>query len=521
MTGALNTTENTPAPEAFGLHMLQPLDEHNQQLQAHTHPANWRNPTPRGRYNMVVIGAGPAGLVTAAAIAGLGGKVALIERGLLGGDCLNVGCVPSKALIRCAHAAAAVRDAPAFGVRVEGEVTVDFPAVMTRMRRLRAKLSHHDSASRFTDLGVDVYLGEARFLGRGAIAVAGQELRFARALIATGARAAAPPMEGSADAGFLTNESLFSLTELPRRLTVIGAGPMGCEMAQAFARFGSQVTLMEAGARIMPRDDEDAAAIVARAMARDGVHIIFGAKITRVDMDGGEKVIRAHSDGHDQQFRADEILVSAGRTPNVESLNLEAAGVKYDARQGVMVNDYLQTTNPRIYAAGDVASMFKFTHTADAMARIVVQNTLFFGRAKVSALTIPWVTYTGPEVAHTGLTPEAAAQRGLAIDTITIGLHEVDRAVLDGEEEGFARIHLRKGSDRILGATIVARHAGEMISGITAAMTLDKGLGSLGKTIHPYPTQAEVIKKIADTANRKRLTPRVKSFLRTLLACRR
>lgn len=519
--------KNAPALDvahaAAGAHIaaLNPLDEHNRELQAHTHPPDWRNPSPEGRYNMVVIGAGPAGLVTAAATAGLGGKVALIERALLGGDCLNVGCVPSKALIRCAKAIADVRCAGKFGVKLNGSATVDFGAVMARMRRLRARMSHHDAAARFTELGVDVYLGEARFDGPGAVAVGGQRLEFARALVATGARAAAPPIEGLEETGYLTNETLFSLTELPRRLAIIGAGPIGCEMAQSFARFGAEVTLIEAGNRILPRDDADAAAIVMKAMTQDGVRVVCGGKTARVDANSAGKVVRVTCDGTPHEIRVDEILVSAGRAPNVETLNLEAAGVDHDTRQGVKVNDYLQTTNPKIYAAGDVASRYKFTHAADAMARIVVQNAFFFGRARTSALTVPWATYTDPEVAHVGLSLEEANQRGVALDTITVGLNEVDRAVLDGEEDGFVRVHLRKGSDRVLGATIVARHAGELISEFTALMAAGKGLGTLAKTIHPYPTQAEAIKKAADAYNRTRLTPRVKGIFETLLAWRR
>jgi len=512
------------APETMehhGIPGLRPFDVHNRELARHVHPSDWRNPKPEGRYNMVVVGAGTAGLVTAAATAGLGGRVALIERELMGGDCLNVGCVPSKALIRCAKAAAQVRRAAEFGVRVEGSVTVDFGAVMERMRRLRAKMATHDGAQRFTDLGVDVYIGEARFTDARTIAVGDETLTFSRALIATGARATPPPIEGLEDAGYLTNETVFSLTTLPPRLAVIGAGPIGCEMAQTFARLGAEVTLLEATDRILPRDDGDAARIVADALVHDGVRIVCGGKTAAISKDGAEKVLEVACRGERHTLRVDEVLVGVGRSPNVENLGLEAARVAYDPRQGVRVNNFLQTSVPHIYAAGDVASPYKFTHAADAMARIVVQNALFFGRAKTSALTVPWATYTDPEVAHVGLTVEAAEQQGIALDTITVNMGEVDRAILDGAEEGFVRIHLRKGTDRIAGATIVAEHAGDMISELTALMVAGKGLASLAKTIHPYPTQAEALKKAADAYSRTRLTPRIKSIFETLLRWRR
>lgn len=520
MSDTTTIMEGESALDDGGIAALQPLDEHNQEWRGYTHPPDWQNPTPDGRYNMVVIGAGPAGLVAAAAAAGMGGKVALIEKGLLGGDCLNVGCVPSKALIRCARAAADARNAEAYGVEA-GRVEVDFPAVMTRLRRLRAQLSAHDSASRLQDLGVDVYLGAASFSGPNTVTVEGQELTFSRALISTGARAAAPPIPGLEDAGYLTNETLFSLTELPPRFAIIGAGPIGCEMAQSFARFGSEVTLVESGDRILPREDPDAAAIVEEALRRDGVNLICGGKTLEVGHEEEQKILRLQCGEHEHDIHVDEILVGVGRAPNVEELNLEAAGVEYASRKGVQVDDRFRTSNKRIYAAGDVASKYKFTHAADAMARIVLRNALFFGRTKGSALTIPWCTFTDPEIAHVGVNAETAAQEGVEVETLTIPLEEVDRAVLDGDDTGFLRVYLKKGSDQIAGATLVARHAGEMISEITAVMAAGKGLGTLANTIHPYPTQAEVIKKAADAYSRTRLTPRVKSMFKTLLSWRR
>jgi len=496
-------------------------DVHNQFLLSNVHPPDWANPEPAGRYNLVVVGAGTAGLISAAGAAGLGARVALVEREFLGGDCLNVGCVPSKALIRASRAAAEVRDAHDYGVEVPAGVRVNFPAVMERMRRLRASLSPNDSAARYRGLGVDVFFGEARFIGPETVEVGGRLLRFRRAVIATGARAARPNIPGLADAGFLTNETVFTLTELPPRLAVLGAGPVGCELAQAFARFGAQVSLLGNRPQIMPREDPDAARIVEKQMQRDGVNLVLGCNVVRVAKEGAEKVLHLECGGRPMELRADAILVGTGRAPNVQGLGLEAAGVAYDAKEGVHVNDRLQTTNRRIFAAGDICSRFKFTHAADAMARVVIQNALFFGRAKASALVISWCTYTDPEVAHVGLSEAEAKAQGIDVRTFTEPLAHVDRAVLDGDTDGFIKVHVRAGSDRIVGATVVARHAGEMISELTLAMVGGLGLGTLARTIHPYPTEAEAVKRVADAYNRTRLTPFVKWLFGKWLAWRR
>ncbi|MBY0522938.1 MAG: mercuric reductase [Gemmataceae bacterium] len=496
---------------------IQPFDEHNQKLIANVHPSDWVNPEPQPRYNLVVIGAGAAGLITAAGAAGLGAKVALIEREFLGGDCLNVGCVPSKALIRAARAFANVRDAHEFGIEVPAGTTVNFGKVMERMRRLRASISPNDSAERYRKLGVDVYLGSGKFTGPDTVEVGGKSLRFKRAVIATGARASKLPIPGLAETGHLTNETVFSLTELPRRLAVIGAGAIGCELAQSFARFGSQVTLLEVAPHILPVEDRDAAALVERSMRKDGVNIVADCKITGIETQGAEKVVKYTVGGKAAEARVDEILVGVGRMPNVEGLNLEAVGVAFDAREGVKVNDRLQTSNPMIYAAGDICSRYKFTHMADALARIVIQNTLFRGRAKASALTVPWCTFTDPEIAHVGMYEGDLHKAGIAFQTIAQPLHDVDRAILDGETEGFVKVHVGK-KGKLLGATIVASHAGDMISEITLAIVGQLGLGTIARTIHPYPTQAEAIKRAGDAYNRTRLTPLVKSLFAKWLA---
>jgi pyruvate/2-oxoglutarate dehydrogenase complex dihydrolipoamide dehydrogenase (E3) component len=499
--------------------LISPLDVHNQKLVSQVHPSDWVNPQPAERYNLVVIGAGTAGLVVAAGAAGLGAKVALIEKNLMGGDCLNVGCVPSKTIIRSSRVVADISHSQEFGIQVPDGTEVDFPAVMERMRKIRADISHHDSAQRFQNqLGVDVFLGEGYFSGDNSIEVAGKTLRFKKAVIATGARATNLDIPGLEAVGYLTNENVFNLTEKPQRLAVIGGGPIGCELAQAFQRLGCQVILLHKNNHILDREDADAAKILQNVFVQEGVNLILNAKINRVEPRNGEKVIYYESQGQENSVTVNEILIGVGRKPNVENLNLETVGVEYDAKKGVLVNDRLQTSNPRIYAAGDVCLQQKFTHAADAAARIVIQNSLFFGQKKFSSLTIPWCTYTDPEIAHVGMYESEAKAQGIDVETFFISLHQVDRAIADGEVTGFAKIHIKKGSDKILGATIVARHAGDMISEITLAMVHNIGLGKIASVIHPYPTQAEAIRKAADAYNRTRLTPFVKKLFTNWLA---
>lgn len=504
--------------------LVLPNDEFNQELVANVHPADWVNPEPTGRYNIVVIGAGTAGLITAVIAASLGAKVALIEKHLMGGDCLNVGCVPSKGVIRAARAWADLRKASEFGLHIPAGVKYDFGAVMARMRKLRARISRNDSARRYMKLGVDVYIGSGRFLGADTVQVSGAAgdriLTFAKAAVCTGARASAPPTPGLQEAGYLTNETVFSLTELPQRIGVIGAGPIGCELAQSFARFGSQVYLIEALHGIMPTEDRDAANIVERQMIRDGVTLLCCGKDLKVEKTDGGKRLTVDSHGQQYDVVVDEILVGVGRMPNVEKIGLDAAGVDYD-KDGIKVNARLQTSNPNIYAAGDVCSRYKFTHAADAMAQIVIQNALFphplgLGYASVESLTMPWCTFTEPEIAHVGMDEQEAKGKGIAVETYTYKLDEVDRAILDGEEEGFARVHIQKGTDKILGATIVAAHAGDMINEFSVVMKAGAGAKTIVGTIHPYPTQAEVNKKVINLWRKAHFSQRTKNVLSKL-----
>ena len=507
--------------------MITPLDEHNAALLSRVHPPDWQNPAPQQLYDLVAIGGGTAGLVAAAGTAGLGGKAALVERHLLGGDCLNYGCVPSKALLAAARAAYDVQRSAEFGVQGSGfraqDESLQFAAVMSRLRRLRAQISENDSAQRFQKLGVDVFLGDARFTGRQSIEVGGQTLRFKRCVIATGARAAVPDVPGLAGVGYVTNEMVFSLTELPRRLIIMGGGPIGCELAQGFCRLGSDVTLVQRGSRLLPKDEPEAAEIIAAQFARENIRLLFDTKPVRAESTPGGKRLVVQAAGREHSLEADTILVAAGRTPNVEGLNLAAAGVEHSSR-GVIVNDYLQTANPRIFAAGDIIGGHQFTHAADAMARICIQNAFFslgpFGRKRLSRLVVPWTTYTDPEVAHVGLTLQQAAERGIKLDSYREDLRRVDRAILDGDDSGFAVMHCRRGSPQVVGCTIVARHAGEMIGEVCLLMTAGIPLSKLASTIHCYPTQVEVLKRLGDQANKRRLTPRVAGWLKSIIAWR-
>ena len=485
---------------------VQPDDVHNRQLVEHLHPADWKNPEPLARYNLVVIGAGPAGLVAAASAAGLGAKVALVERHLMGGDCLNYGCVPSKALLRAAKEAHVVGNARKSGMSFDGPDTPDFARVMEGLRQKRSSIARHDSVARFGELGVDVFLGDGRFVSPACIEVDGARLNFHRAVIATGARVAAPPIPGLNEASPLTNETLFSLVDLPARLIVIGAGPTGCEIAQAFSRFGAQVTIVEMAERVLPNEDPDASAVLKGQLQGEGIELILGASVVRAESADGHKTIVIDDTGQERRLETDEILVAAGRAPNIDGLDLEAAGVDYH-RRGVMVSDRLQTTNSRVFAAGDICSPHQSTHGADAMARIVIENALFFGRKKVSSLVIPSCTYTSPEIAHVGLTAAEAGKKSEEITTLTLPMSAVDRAILEEETVGFARVHIERRTGRVRGATMVSAHAGESIGEMALAIASGMKISSIAATIHPYPTQREVWKKLADGWSKERLTP--------------
>jgi pyruvate/2-oxoglutarate dehydrogenase complex dihydrolipoamide dehydrogenase (E3) component len=460
-----------------------------------------------GTYNVVVIGAGTAGLVTAAGTAGLGGRVALVERHRMGGDCLNTGCVPSKALIASARAAQHVREGRRWGLESQ-EPRFRFEDVMERVRERRARLAPLDSQERFESLGVDVFRGAARFVSPREVEVGEKRLRGRNFVIASGSRAGLPPIEGLAQARPFTNETIFDeLRERPSRLIVLGGGPIGCELGQAFARLGVQVTILEALPRLLDKEDEDAAAVVRRQLESEGVTVVTGARVQRVSRTGGVTRLELEAAS---TLETEALLVAAGRRPNVEDLGLEAAGVQFDAK-GVRVDAHLQTSQPHIYAAGDVTGGYQFTHLADHHARTIVRNVLIpWVQTKTDTSVLPWCTYTSPEVARVGLNEAEARKQGVPHEVWVQPLSEVDRAVLESEETGFAKVLTAAGSDRILGVTLVAERAGDLIHEFTLAMKAGVGLKSISSTIHAYPTFAEVARKAADRYQKSRLTPRAR-----------
>jgi pyruvate/2-oxoglutarate dehydrogenase complex dihydrolipoamide dehydrogenase (E3) component len=449
-------------------------------------PRGYRNPQPASGYNLVVIGAGPAGLIASIAAAGLGAKVALVERHAMGGDCLNVGCVPSKTLLAAASAGLA------------------FDAAMHRVRAVRARISEHDSVERYARAGVDVFLGEASFTGPREIRGGDALLRTRKALIATGARAAMPAIPGLAELGPLTNETVFELREQPKRLAVLGAGPIGCELAQAFGRLGTVVQVLEAQSRALAADEPEAAALLVRALESEGVRFRFDARIVSAGRAEGGAFLSL-SDG--ERIEADAVLVAAGRRRNLEGLALERAGVRFDARAGIQVNERLETTQAGIYAAGDVCARHQFTHNADAHARIVVRNALFAGRARADRLVMPWCTYTKPEVAHVGATRAELEHRKQPFDVFRTEFGDLDRGRTDDAADGYAEILVAARTDRILGATIVGKDAGEQLAPIVLMMQNRLGIAALAAVVLPYPTRSEYLRRLADAWNRTRLTP--------------
>src|SRR5437773_4924512 len=472
-----------------------------------------------GVYNVVVIGAGTAGLVTAAGTAGLGGRVALIERNLMGGDCLNFGCVPSKALISSPRLIQQIRESEKWGLdRQEPEFA--FEKVFERMRARRARIAPKDSQERFESLGVNVFHGEARFVSPHEVEVNGQRLRAKNFVIATGSRAVIPKREGIDQVRYFTNETVVDeLKAKTESMIVLGGGPIGCELAQTFRRLGVQVTIVQRGDQLLAREDRDVAEFLERRLIDEGVRIIKNVDARSVATTDAGKIALEFLDRQpgrlaERTFFADALLIAIGRNPNLQSLDLKSAGVDVNER-GVRVTDYLQTSQRHIYAVGDVIGPFLFTHMADAQARVVVRNILMpfqFLRQKMDYSVVPWCTYVDPEVAHVGLCEKEARQENVDYDLFVVPLQDVDRAVVESEDAGFAKILTAKGSDKILGATIVAPHSGHLLHEFVLAMNAKIGLGKIASMIHAYPTFAELARKAADKYNKTRLTPRAKKI---------
>ena len=469
------------------------------ELKANVHPAEWRNPTRADRYGLVVIGAGPAGLTAAMEAAASGVRVALVERDLIGGDGLNYGSVSSKALIRSARTYAEMRDARRYGAAVPACIDVDFHAAMERVLRLRARLSRATSPRMLREAGVDLFFGHAEFRAPDRLELDGDPLWFDKALIATGAEPDVPDIPGLKDVGYFTNETIFGIRHLPERLLVIGGGPLGCELAQVYSRFGSRVVIVQDMPLFLPHEERDAAQILSVAFARDGIEVRLNTNVTALRRVGGEIHADLRNDDYISAITADAVLVGTGRIPRIDQLGLDAAGIRHDLVRGVDVDDYLCTANPMVYAAGDACMEHRHVSVAATTARMAVVNALHGGRHKFSELVIPWCTYTDPEIAHVGLYVRDAMRRDITVSTVTVPLHEVDRAVLDSDDIGFIKLHVADGSDRILGATIVSRDAGELISQVTQAMVAGIGMRTLSQVIHPYPTQSSAIGAAANT----------------------
>jgi pyruvate/2-oxoglutarate dehydrogenase complex dihydrolipoamide dehydrogenase (E3) component len=447
--------------------------------------------------DFAVIGAGPAGLTAARAANRLGFKVALVERDRLGGNSFNSGTIPSKSLIQTARLYAAMQEAEAFGAgRAEGQ-TISFAAVISRMQRLRARVAGHHSADRLAALGIDLVRGDARFVGPHALTVGNTLLRFRKALVATGARPRHSDIPGLEDIGYQTSDTVFDMEALPECLTVVGGGPVGCELAQAFCRLGARITIVQRQPKFLPLEERDAAELLSRTMARDGVIIRLNTRVVGARRENGRKILQTLNDEVNSTIETDDVILSIGRVPNVDGMGLDRALVAYDAQRGIAVDEALCTSNPDIYAAGDVCTARRFANVAEASAGLAVQNALGGKTLRHSDLVGPWCTYCDPEIAHIGLQVRHARLEGIPIKTYTVMMHDVDRAITDGRDDGFVKLHIREGTDEILGATIVASHASEMINEVSVVMQAKLGMRDLARTLHTYPAQSDAIRMAA------------------------
>jgi pyruvate/2-oxoglutarate dehydrogenase complex dihydrolipoamide dehydrogenase (E3) component len=474
-----------------------PAPDAEQDYLRRVRPIGWQNPKPKSRYDLAVLGAGPAGRAAVELAVRQGLSVALIERERLGGNSLNVGSIPSKAIIRAARACAAMRDIEQLGAPASAAAAADFGAVMARMRRIRSRIAEYYSVDRLQAEGVDVYFGDAQFAAPNALTVGGARVGFKKAIVATGARPSPSDIPGLAQLGYLTSDSIFEMEALPKRLGIIGGGPLGCELAQAFSRIGSRVTLVQNEPKFLPREERDAAELLSLALARDGVETRLNTTVVGARGGHAEKLIDVVNDDLKYSIAVDEILLTVGRMPNVEGLDLDAAGIATEPGEGIKVDEFLCTTNADVYAAGDVCKEDKFANVAEASARIAVRNAFGGKEQRQSHWTVPWCTYCDPEIAHIGMHVMDARLESIPIKGFTIMMQDVDRAITDGQDDGFVKIYIREGSDEILGATIVAARASEMINEMSVVMSAGIGMRRLATILHSYPAQSDAIRLAA------------------------
>ena len=448
--------------------------------------------------NLIVIGAGSAGLVSSYIAAAVKARVTLIEKHKMGGDCLNTGCVPSKALLKAARTVAEIGKAPHLGIHA-GTPEVDFAAVMERVQAVVAKVEPHDSVERYEGLGVECLQGSATILDPWRVQVSGQILSARNIIIATGARPFVPPIPGIEQSGYLTSDTIWSLREKPQRLLVLGGGPIGCELSLAFARLGVTVTQVDRSARILPREDEDAALLVQQSLEKNGVSLQLNSSASCFGSDEQGRYLEIERQGHTERLYYDQVLLAVGRRANTDQLGLERLGIQTRENGTLVTDDSLRTSIPTIHACGDVAGPFQFTHTAAHQAWYAAVNSLFgvLRRFKVDYRVIPWCTFTDPEVARVGLSEQDAREQGIAYEVTRYGIDDLDRAIADGVDEGFVKVLTAPGKDRILGVTIVGHHAGDLLAEFVLAMKHGLGLNKILGTINTYPTLAEANKYAA------------------------